>query len=79
MSPVFLSVGRSAWNSASGIAYLAIAALALNCMPCLVLSLIASEPGQLLAQAEQLADVYNWYDAQPALRRGGEWFQSRRR
>jgi tetratricopeptide (TPR) repeat protein len=44
---------------------LAIAALALNCMPCLVLPLIAAEPGQLLAQAEQLADVYNWYDAQP--------------
>jgi CHAT domain-containing protein/tetratricopeptide (TPR) repeat protein len=44
---------------------LAIAALALNCTPCLVPSLIAAEPEQLLAQAEQLADLYNWYDAQP--------------
>jgi tetratricopeptide (TPR) repeat protein len=26
---------------------------------------MAEEPGQLLARAEQLANVYNWYDAEP--------------
>ncbi|MCZ2076300.1 MAG: CHAT domain-containing protein [Bryobacterales bacterium] len=42
-------------------------------------SLIAADPAQLLAQAEQLADVYNWYDAHPiyaeaeaAFRRAGD-------
>ena len=65
MRSAFLSVGRSARNRACGIASLAIAALALNCTPFLVPPLIAAEPEQLLAQAEQLADLYNWYDAQP--------------
>src|ERR1035438_4381017 len=65
VSRAFLSLGRSAWNRAGGIASVAIAALALNCTPCLVPPLLAGEPEQLLAQAEQLADLYNWYDAQP--------------
>ena len=65
MSLVLLSVGRTAWKRTRGIAFLVIAALAFNWMPYLVRPLIAAEPGQLLAQAEQLADVYNWYDAEP--------------
>src|SRR5207245_9986383 len=56
----FRRVGRTTWNSAFRAACLAIGALALWMSP-----LLADEPGQLLARAEQLADLYNWYDAEP--------------
>ena len=60
----FQSVGCAAWNDASRFAWLAVGALAL-CTLSLVRPLLADEPGQLLARAEQLADLYNWYDAEP--------------
>ena len=65
MNRVFLSIGRAARKRVFRIAPLAIAALGLNCAPCPGQPIIAAEPRQLLAQAEQLADAYNWYDAEP--------------
>jgi len=60
-----LSLGCSGWTRVFGIASLAIAALGLACAPCLGQPLISADPTQLLTRAEQLADFYNWYDAEP--------------
>lgn len=65
MNRALLSIGRAARKRVFRIAPLAIAALGLNCAPCPGQPIIAAEPRQLLAQAEQLADAYNWYDAEP--------------
>src|ERR1017187_1327648 len=65
MNRPLLSLGCSSWTSVFGIAPLAIAALGLTCAPCLGQPLISADPTQLLTRAEQLADFYNWYDAEP--------------
>jgi hypothetical protein len=64
MDRTLLNMGRVPWNGKRRIAPLAIAAFGLHCSPFLLRPLIAAEPSQLLAHAEQLADLYNWYDAQ---------------
>lgn len=53
--------------------------LGLICCVCSAQPVIAADPAQLLAQAEPLADLYNWYNAQPlyaeaeaAFRRAGD-------
>ena len=65
MNRPLLSLGCSGWTRVFGIASLAIAALGLTCAPCLGQPLISADPTQLLTRAEQLADFYNWYDAEP--------------
>lgn len=58
------SEGNRGLISAFGVASLAIAALSFT-QTCLGQAAISPEPKQLLAQAERLADLYNWYDAEP--------------
>jgi CHAT domain-containing protein/tetratricopeptide (TPR) repeat protein len=59
-----LNVGSSALIRAVGIVSLAIAGLGLT-QACLGQTSVGADPKQLLAAAERLADLYNWYDAQP--------------
>jgi hypothetical protein len=41
------------------------AGVGLICLICTARPLTAADPAQLLATAEHLADLYNWYDAHP--------------
>jgi CHAT domain-containing protein len=60
-----LNIERAVRKRIFRIAPEVIAAIGLNCVPCPGQPIIAKEPRQLLARAEQLADAYNWYDAEP--------------